>query len=55
MYNYPENIGYSASALSPYAPVGSLSDGVPTIPVPDYKQGVLPLPAGASFFALPKS
>jgi hypothetical protein len=54
MYNYPENIGYSASALSPYAPVGSLSDGVPTIPVPDYTQGVLPLPAGASFYALPQ-
>ncbi|HUZ94482.1 MAG TPA: TonB-dependent receptor, partial [Edaphobacter sp.] len=54
MYNYPENIGYSASALNPYVAVGSLSNGVPTIAAPDYSNGVIPLPAGASFYALPQ-
>jgi hypothetical protein len=55
IYNYPENIGYSAAAVNPYVPVGSLSAGVPTISVPNYTQGVLPLPAGASFTALPQN
>lgn len=53
IYNYPEDIGYSANALNPYVAVGSLSTGIPTIPVPDYQAGIIPLPSGASFYTLP--
>jgi hypothetical protein len=54
LYNYPENIGYSATALNPYVPVGSLSSGVPTITAPSVTQGVISIPAGISFYALPQ-
>jgi hypothetical protein len=55
VYNYPENIGYSATAINPYVPVGSLSKGIPTLTAPNVQTGIIPLPAGASFYALPKN
>jgi hypothetical protein len=68
MYNYPEDIGYSQSTANQYAPVlnpnvnttgiaplaGSLSEGVPTLPIPNYKNGIIPLPVGASVYFLPQ-
>lgn len=55
MYNYPESIGYTASAINNYVPVGSLSTGVPTLSAPNYQQGIIPLPKGATFTALPQN
>ena len=54
MYNYPEDIGYSQSSLTPYSAVGSLSSGVPTLALPNYKAGIIPLPVGASIYSLPQ-
>ena len=49
IYNYPETLGYSASQINPFVPVGKLSDGVPTLPPPDLSHGVLPIPSGIGF------
>jgi hypothetical protein len=53
LYNYPESIGYDANSTSPYEAVGSLSNGVPTLPKPEVTSGVIPLPVGATFETLP--
>jgi hypothetical protein len=49
IYNYPETLGYSATALNPYVAVGSLSQGIPTLSLPDLSHGIIPLVPGASF------
>ena len=49
IYNYPETLGYSASQVNPFVPVGNLSNGVPTLPPPDLSHGVIPIPAGIGF------
>jgi len=49
LYAYPETLGYTASSANPFVPVGTLTAGIPILPTPDYSQGVVPLPAGASF------
>lgn len=54
VYNYPENVGYTASATNPYTPVGYLSAGIPTLTPPNYQAGNILLPKGATFYALPQ-
>ena len=54
IYNYPEQASYTAFTTG-YTPYGSLATGIPVLPVPDYKNGVIPLPTGASFYALPQN
>lgn len=49
IYNYPETLGFSATALNPFSAVGSISQGIPTLSLPDLSHGIIPLPAGASF------
>ncbi len=53
IYNYPETVGYSATALNPYVAVGSVSAGIPTLSLPDLSHGVIPLVPGAFFEADP--
>ena len=59
-YNYPESTGYSASAPNSWTGVGNwnsasgaLATGVPVITPPSFSRGVLTLPAGAIFNAVP--
>ena len=54
LYNYPDTTGYSASAANGYVPVGSLSTGLPIISTPSFQSGILALPTGALFNALPQ-
>lgn len=54
IYDYPENIGYSAGAFIPYGEVGSLSDGVPVNSPPDLRTGILPITSGMSIGTVPK-
>jgi hypothetical protein len=54
MYNYPENLSFSASAPNGFVPVGSLSTGPNVLPAPNYQAGVIPLPKGASVITLPQ-
>lgn len=49
IYNYPETLGYSATALNPYVAVGSLNQGIPTLSLPNLSNGIIPLVPGASF------
>jgi len=49
IYNYPETLGYSASQINPFVPVGLLSAGIPTIALPNLNSGILPIPAGINF------
>ncbi|MDQ2840111.1 MAG: hypothetical protein M3Y72_03550 [Acidobacteriota bacterium] len=35
LYNYPETLGYNATATNLFAAVGSVSTGIPTLPPPD--------------------
>ncbi len=47
--SYPVRVDYSASALNSYSAVGSLSAGIPVLPVPDISSGSVTLPKGATF------
>ena len=49
IYNYPETLGYSASQINPFVPVGLLSAGIPTIAPPNLSSGIIPIPAGITF------
>jgi hypothetical protein len=50
IYNYPEVLGYSASAVNPFVPVGTLTAGIPVQPLPDVSKGIIsPIPPGISF------
>ena len=54
LYNYPENIGYSATAINVYVPVGSLSKGIPTLTAPNVQSGIIPLPRWRQFLRYPQ-
>jgi hypothetical protein len=47
--DYPEVLGYNASAVNPFVPVGTLTAGIPTQPIPNVSTGVIPLVPGISF------
>ena len=49
IYTYPIRLDFSASGLSTYDPVGSLTTGIPTQPAPAISNGAVSLPAGANF------
>ena len=46
IYNYPVRADFSATGLSTYDPVGSLTTGIPVQPVPDILSGVITPPKG---------
>lgn len=46
IYNYPETLGYSASQINPFVPVGLLSAGIPVIAPPNLSSGILPIQPG---------
>jgi hypothetical protein len=50
---YPSNISLSENGPNQFAPVGSLTTGIPTLPVPDISSGRVPLPNTISTSALP--
>lgn len=54
IYNYPEILGYSASALNPFVAVGTLTAGIPVTPAPNLDTGIIsPIPPGISFQTMP--
>ena len=54
IYNYPEILGYNASAVNPFVPVGTLTAGIPQTPAPDLSTGIIsPIPSGINFQTVP--
>ena len=54
IYNYPEILGYNASAVNPFVPVGTLTAGIPQTPAPDLGAGIIsPIPSGINFQTVP--
>ncbi len=54
IYNYPETLSYSASAVNPFVTVGSLTTGIPELVPPDISSGIIsPIPAGIGFETMP--
>jgi hypothetical protein len=51
---YPAVIQFSVQGSSTYIPYGNVSNGIPTIPVPDISSGVISIPGTISTNTLPK-
>jgi len=52
--NYPVIIGVVFPGANAFTPAGRWENGIPTVAVPDFNQGRLPVPATAVIHAVPK-
>ena len=54
LYSYPVDLTGNYSAQNSYSAVTTLAQGIPTLVTPTAANGILPLPAGATFTTDPK-